>query len=615
MAPVTTLASETPTATRPAALGVHIVDAVRGPLVGERRFHRMVPFALTATLSLGIAVPATSWPKPGLAVVAHVLLASAILGAMLFPWQRIARHAQLLPPFVFLIGTLLLTNATGDGIGSPFLSLTVLPLMWLAIYEQRIAILVAAAIAGVGLWISGPANQAAHATSAPVTDLVFIVVCAGMGVTLHGVVADARRVTGALREQQVALEQGAAVLDALPERVSRYRISDHVITYCNRAWATQYGVEPRDAIGRVLDDFMSDDEKVGLHSQLALLGPTNPILVDTSARAAPGPVQQWLEWVDRYVIGTDGPEVLAIGRDVTRRRKAEMELGASEARFRDLADKSADVVWRFSLVPEPHFDYMSPSTEAIIGYPPSYFLENFEHIYEILDAESAAAIANAVNGKPLPDQFDFRFRCANGSIVVGETRTALVPNGLQGVSRDVTELRRLQDEMAALALRDPLTGLANRRLFNEFFEADLARTQRSNLPLAVAFLDLDGLKMVNDVYGHDAGDVVLRETGRRLLKIVRGADTVARVGGDEFVIAYEPNDASSYNLIERIDRSLAEPIWITTTTPVLCPASIGVADTTAVGYDSAKLLAAADDAMYETKRARRAVRDADLARA
>ena len=589
--------------------GLHIVDELQGPLVGEGRFRRMVPFAVTATLSVAIAVPTTSWTKPGLALVAHVLLISAIVGAMLVPWHRIARHAQLLPVFLFLIATVMLTIATGDGIGSPFVSLSVLPLMWLAIYEHRVAVVVAAVLAGAGLSIAQPADDSVLSTNGTLTTTVFIVVCAGMGITLHGVVADARRVTRALGGQQFALEQSAAVLDALPERVSRYRISDHVVTYCNPAWASLYGVDP---VGRVLDEFLSADEVVGLRSQLELLSPESPILVDTSPRATPGPDPRWLEWVDRYVIGADGPEILSIGRDVTLRHHAEMQLAESEKRFRELADKSADVVWRISTEPTPHFDYISPSTERIIGYPPSYFLEDFKHILNILDAEGIKTIAQALNGERLPDHFDFRFRHADGSVVIGETRSAFVSGGLQGVSRDVTELRRLQAEMEALALRDPLTGLANRRLFNELLEADLARSQRSNLPLAVAFLDLDGFKNVNDVYGHDAGDVVLREVGRRLQKMVRGADTVARLGGDEFVIVYAPNDANSFNLIARLDRSLSEPIWITASTPVFCPASVGVADTTVVGYDRTALLAAADEAMYETKRARRAVR-ADLA--
>ena len=80
---------------------------------------------------------------------------------------------------------------------------------------------------------------------------------------------------------------------------------------------------------------------------------------------------------------------------------------------------------------------------------------------------------------------------------------------------------RLQESLAALALRDPLTGLANRHLLHELLEAAVARTERADQPLAVAFLDLDDLKVVNDTYGHDAGDVVLCETARTAVVAAR----------------------------------------------------------------------------------------------
>jgi diguanylate cyclase (GGDEF)-like protein len=91
-----------------------------------------------------------------------------------------------------------------------------------------------------------------------------------------------------------------------------------------------------------------------------------------------------------------------------------------------------------------------------------------------------------------------------------------------------------------------------------------------------------------------------------LLSVVCGADTVARLGGDEFVVVYEPNDPSSDNLIERIAAALSTPIDITADIAVSCPASIGTADTRTIGRDAAELLAAADAAMYEQKRARHA---------
>jgi diguanylate cyclase (GGDEF)-like protein len=247
---------------------------------------------------------------------------------------------------------------------------------------------------------------------------------------------------------------------------------------------------------------------------------------------------------------------------------------------------------------------MSPSVESILGYPPSYFLDCFTRMLDILDESSASTIGRAFNGERVLEHFDCHFRHADGSTVIGETRTARVRGGLQGVSRDVTELRRLQADVAAMALRDPLTGLANRRLLEELLDAELERTQRHGVTLALAFVDLDGFKAVNDTHGHECGDLVLREAAHRLLGVVRDADTVARVGGDEFVIVFEPNDSNSRHLIERVERALSVPITLTATAEACCRASIGVADTRQVGYSSTALLAEADRAMYESKRAR-----------
>ena len=401
-----------------------------------------------------------------------------------------------------------------------------------------------------------------------------------------------------------------AMLDALPERVIRYRLSDLVVTYCNTVWAAAYHLEPAQVIGRPLDQFLNEDGLAGLRSQLTKLGPESPVLVDCVARSDYCVPDQWVEWVDRYLIGPEGAEVLAVGRDITDRHIAELNLAETQAQFRELADKSADVVWRFASGPPPHFSYMSPSVETILGYPPSYFLHDFGRMLDILDDTGRTAISAAIRGERVLKRFDFHFRHANGTIVVGETQTTVVRGGLQGVSRDVTELRQLQANIAALALHDPLTGLANRRLLNELLEADLARKQRSGQPLAIAFLDLDGFKDVNDTYGHDAGDLVLCETAQRLLSTVRGADFVARLGGDEFVVVYEPNDPQSDNLIQRIDRAVSAPIEIAPAVAVRCPASIGFADTGTVGYHAAELVAAADEAMYEIKRARHAQPDA-----
>ena len=88
-------------------------------------------------------------------------------------------------------------------------------------------------------------------------------------------------------------------------------------------------------------------------------------------------------------------------------------------------------------------------------------------------------------------------------------------------------------------MRDPLTGLANRRLLDELLGRAIQRAKRLGTPLSVVFLDLDTFKSVNDTYGHEAGDAVLRVTAARLQTAVRDADVVARYGGDEFIVVYE----------------------------------------------------------------------------
>jgi diguanylate cyclase (GGDEF)-like protein len=187
---------------------------------------------------------------------------------------------------------------------------------------------------------------------------------------------------------------------------------------------------------------------------------------------------------------------------------------------------------------------------------------------------------------------------------VAETTGSSIDGGLQGVSRDVTELRQLQDELVSQALRDPLTGLANRRLLDELLASTLHRAERNHEIVAVAFLDLDGLKCVNDQHGHDAGDDVLCETARRLVSVAHVADVVARLGGDEFIVVYRPAGVTADALVDAIAAVLDDPIELDSGTIVYCPASIGHVDTTTVGYDADALLAAADEQMYRMKRAR-----------
>ena len=167
------------------------------------------------------------------------------------------------------------------------------------------------------------------------------------------------------------------------------------------------------------------------------------------------------------------------------------------------------------------------------------------------------------------------------------------------------ELQLANEELQKRAFLDTLTGLPNRQLFDDRLQHALARLQRSDEKtyVAVLFVDLDGFKPINDSFGHAAGDLVLKEVGLRLSRTARESDTVARIGGDEFVLLMEDlsDVEDSYGLARRILLALSQPMQLAEL-QVHVVGSIGIAHCPARG-PSEKLVAHADVAMYAAKRA------------
>lgn len=184
-----------------------------------------------------------------------------------------------------------------------------------------------------------------------------------------------------------------------------------------------------------------------------------------------------------------------------------------------------------------------------------------------------------------------------------------VPSYGVGVLRELTAnseyVRRLERD----AHYDPLTGLPNRRLLAERAERALKWARRSRQPLGVALIDLDDFKLINDTFGHAAGDEVLCAAGARLARALRAGDFVARVGGDEFVLLLKETngDFSFSSVVERIRRRIELPMkFHGNSIKVAC--SVGVAFCPTDGADLNTLLERADGAMYHQKARRRAWR-------
>lgn len=180
-------------------------------------------------------------------------------------------------------------------------------------------------------------------------------------------------------------------------------------------------------------------------------------------------------------------------------------------------------------------------------------------------------------------------------------------NRFQGMAQDITTRKRAEADALALAERDSLTGLLNRRGMEQVLKKILAENVASRAgTVTLMLMDLDWFKEVNDTYGHEAGDQVLRTVALRLQSSVRPSDMVARLGGDEFVLATTLEDVPAINaLIARIIERIGEPIALSNGDRANVGVSIGVATFDPKRMNIRSLLAAADSAMYDAKQSGR----------
>lgn len=174
--------------------------------------------------------------------------------------------------------------------------------------------------------------------------------------------------------------------------------------------------------------------------------------------------------------------------------------------------------------------------------------------------------------------------------------------GYMGAISDITDLKNAQLQMENLAFYDPLTGLSNRRLFQDRLSKAVAESKRRKTFVALLFLDLDQFKRINDSLGHDAGDQLLVETAIRLRESVRETDTVSRIGGDEFTVLLSDVDSTHgvRHIADKILKNLSQPIVLKNQT-VINTVSIGITMAPTDASDANKLMRNADMAMYRAK--------------
>jgi diguanylate cyclase (GGDEF)-like protein/PAS domain S-box-containing protein len=308
-----------------------------------------------------------------------------------------------------------------------------------------------------------------------------------------------------------------------------------------------------------------------------------------------------------------------LARQIARREQVDKELAEQEEFFRLIAENVEDFIAVLDLkgrriYNSPSFTRLFGDVNAIKG------TDSFAEIHPD-DRDRVRQVFNDALQRGIGLRTDYRFLLPNGGICYMESSSGLIKNS-QGhpqsvvvVSQDVTERKLVEQKIKEFAFYDSLTRLPNRRLLDDRLEQAIAACKRSGRYGAAMFLDLDNFKPLNDQYGHKVGDLFLVEVARRLTACVREVDTVARFGGDEFVVVLselageDPECATEAQIVaEKIRAALAEPYFLISdpqgTAKMITHSNVGASIGVVLFHDDASaenILKCADKAMYRAK--------------
>lgn len=276
----------------------------------------------------------------------------------------------------------------------------------------------------------------------------------------------------------------------------------------------------------------------------------------------------------------------------------------SEARYKMLADHSGDVIMHSD--EDGIVRFVSPSIERVGGYRAADLIgrDSSHMIHSDFHAVVNAHYELALSGLTRDTRFEYRARRSDGRWCwfESECRGLTEPDGSRGVVsiiRDISDRKAREEQLATAAMTDVLTGLPNRRAFRD--AAGAIASDPNARTAAIAILDIDHFKAINDSFGHDAGDEVLQGLAAVALRLSRKGDMMARLGGEEFaVLLPDTNVAEAIKVCDRLRTEIAQSVCMTAQGPVRITVSGGVAPLTLAGLDDA--LRRADEALYRAKR-------------
>ncbi|MCX6006683.1 MAG: diguanylate cyclase [Chloroflexi bacterium] len=378
----------------------------------------------------------------------------------------------------------------------------------------------------------------------------------------------------------------------------------------NKKVAASYGKTPEEFVGRSIYDFVPKEmAERYIKSNRRLLARGGQREYEDTLKLPTGEERSFL-FLDICLKDDDGRyfAIQSSGIDITERKQAEQALRLSEEKFRLLIENSYDIIYTLSL--DGILTFVSPAWTVLLGHPVNQVvgqpLLTFIHPDEVATCMTALG-EGLIAGQPVKD-FEYRACHMDGSWRWHTTSAVPLRDevgtiiGVEGISRDITERKRMEQKLEETATHDFLTGLPNRVLLLDRFTIAAALAHRNKARIAVMSLDLDKFKSVNDTLGHGAGDQVLKVISTRLTGLIRASDTLARVGGDEFILMMMETDhmGDATAIAQKILVSFKEPLLIDGH-QVQLATSIGIAIYPEDGQDLETLTKKSDSALYYSK--------------
>jgi diguanylate cyclase (GGDEF)-like protein/PAS domain S-box-containing protein len=384
---------------------------------------------------------------------------------------------------------------------------------------------------------------------------------------------------------------------------------DGTLTYASPAIERILGYDPGEASGKNLSGFVHPDDLSGVRQESERIASggdsAGQKALEYRIRHKDG---SW-RWMEGGVARVNDPALRSIvlnARDITERKEA-------EERYRTLVEQIPVVAYidRADGTEAPL--YTSPQIEGLLGYDQEEASSGrlWRERLHPKDRERVLA-ADDLFEKEGEERFgeEYRLLTKDGSVVwvledavlVKDATTGL-PLYWQGILYDITKRKEAEERLEHRAFHDPLTDLPNRQLVLDRLAHALTRTERrSSSGVAVLFMDLDRFKIVNDSLGHEAGDRLLVVASERLEGCLRPEDTLARFGGDEFVVLVEDLESpeQAIRVAERLTECLEDP-FVLDGRELFVRASLGIAFGTALTKSAEDLLRDADTAMYRAK--------------